>query len=175
MIKQYSTPVAQTWSGPIYKKAIDYLTRILLRLHLAPDREQTYKALPQRSLHRLYRHSHLERSAFSNVTHNKSAVFGAFFDLEKIKSICRDNDLQFRNRIIYVERYTVRLVGDVVRGNERNGYPVLSEYVRKEKEKEKLPESPFRDFESGREIDLYDVVYIPEGNPCKLKTRAQKS
>jgi len=32
-------------------------------------------------------------------------------------------------------------------------------------------------YTTDREIDLYDIVYIlyiPEGNPCNLKTRAQK-
>jgi hypothetical protein len=43
LIGQYSTNVKNLWAGAIYKKSLEYLTRILLRLHLAPRREQKYK------------------------------------------------------------------------------------------------------------------------------------
>ncbi|KAF9167971.1 hypothetical protein DFQ26_002196 [Actinomortierella ambigua] len=42
-IRQFSTAVNNLWSGPIYNKALDYLLRILLRLHLAPNREAKYR------------------------------------------------------------------------------------------------------------------------------------
>jgi hypothetical protein len=41
-IRQYSTAVGNLWRGNIYYKSFDYLTRILLRLHLAPVREAAF-------------------------------------------------------------------------------------------------------------------------------------
>jgi hypothetical protein len=41
-IRLLSTAVGNLWTGSIYKKSLDYLLRILLRLHLAPDRESKY-------------------------------------------------------------------------------------------------------------------------------------
>ena len=37
-----STAVSNLWTGAIYKKSLDYLLRILLRLQLAPERENKY-------------------------------------------------------------------------------------------------------------------------------------
>jgi len=42
-IGEYATNVKLLWEGAIYKKLIEYLTRIILRLHLAPQREQKFK------------------------------------------------------------------------------------------------------------------------------------
>jgi len=42
-IRQYSTAVGNLWQGNIYYKSLDYLTRVLLRLHLAPVREAAFK------------------------------------------------------------------------------------------------------------------------------------
>jgi hypothetical protein len=42
-IRQLSTAIANMWEGSIYKKSLDYLLRILLRIHLAPKREQRYQ------------------------------------------------------------------------------------------------------------------------------------
>lgn len=41
-IRLLSTAVGNIWTGSIFKKCLDYLLRILLRLHLAPDRESKY-------------------------------------------------------------------------------------------------------------------------------------
>jgi len=38
-----STNILNMWSGTIYSKSLDYLLRILLRLHLAKNREESYK------------------------------------------------------------------------------------------------------------------------------------
>lgn len=37
--------MANIWNGKTFKKALEYLVRILLRLHLAPRREEGYKRL----------------------------------------------------------------------------------------------------------------------------------
>ena len=42
-LQQLSTAESNMWSGAIYPKSLDYLIRILLRLHLAPKREASYK------------------------------------------------------------------------------------------------------------------------------------
>ncbi|KAF9081061.1 hypothetical protein BGX27_005113, partial [Mortierella sp. AM989] len=38
-LRQYSTATSNIWEGSIYRKSLDYLLRVLLRLHLAPARE----------------------------------------------------------------------------------------------------------------------------------------
>ncbi|KAF8945703.1 hypothetical protein BGZ46_005976, partial [Entomortierella lignicola] len=42
-LKQLSTATSNMWEGSIYNKSMDYLLRILLRLHLAPERERKYQ------------------------------------------------------------------------------------------------------------------------------------
>ncbi|KAG0006831.1 hypothetical protein BGZ65_003080, partial [Modicella reniformis] len=44
-IGEYSTAVSNLWEGDVYRKSLEYLTRILLRLHLAPEREKKYKSI----------------------------------------------------------------------------------------------------------------------------------
>ncbi|KAK3821279.1 MAG: hypothetical protein J3Q66DRAFT_149770 [Benniella sp.] len=49
-----------------------------------------------------------------NVTRypaNKEAIFGAFFDMRRIKAVCKDHGLVFNNRITYVYPYAIRLTG----------------------------------------------------------------
>ena len=41
-VRLLSTAVSNLWTGAIYKKSLDYLLRILLRLQLAPERENKY-------------------------------------------------------------------------------------------------------------------------------------
>ena len=42
-MRQYHTAIGNMWQGNIYHKSLDHLTRILLRLHLAPAREAAFK------------------------------------------------------------------------------------------------------------------------------------
>ncbi|KAG0209409.1 hypothetical protein BGX31_002132, partial [Mortierella sp. GBA43] len=42
-IGEFSTNLGNMWKGASYSKALDYLLRTLLRLHLAPNRESKYK------------------------------------------------------------------------------------------------------------------------------------
>lgn len=46
-IKELATNISNLWNGAVFSKALDYLLRILLRLHLAPKRERRY----QKQLH----------------------------------------------------------------------------------------------------------------------------
>lgn len=39
-IREFSTALQNLWQGNVYEKSLDYLLRILLRLHLAPIREK---------------------------------------------------------------------------------------------------------------------------------------
>jgi hypothetical protein len=45
LLRQFATAVGNLWEGSAYKKSLDYVTRILLRLHLAPVREAKYKEM----------------------------------------------------------------------------------------------------------------------------------
>ncbi|KAF9079701.1 hypothetical protein BGX27_006066, partial [Mortierella sp. AM989] len=38
-IREFATATSNLWNGAIYKKSLDYLLRVLLRVHLAPNRE----------------------------------------------------------------------------------------------------------------------------------------
>ncbi|KAF9080311.1 hypothetical protein BGX27_005531, partial [Mortierella sp. AM989] len=42
-IRQFTTSIQNLWNGSVYEKSLDYLLRILLRLHLAPLRESKFK------------------------------------------------------------------------------------------------------------------------------------
>ncbi|KAF9559817.1 hypothetical protein EC968_006474 [Mortierella alpina] len=42
-IRELATAFGNLWEGSIYAKLLDYLLRILLRLHLAPERERTHR------------------------------------------------------------------------------------------------------------------------------------
>ncbi|KAF9992781.1 hypothetical protein BGZ65_011808, partial [Modicella reniformis] len=73
---------------------------------------------------------------------NKRAVFGAFFDLEKIDRTCAKYGLRFYNRVVYVNQYTVRVVGSVIPngglliGNrKRTGHPVVSQLEQRRKKR----------------------------------------
>ncbi|KAF9577684.1 hypothetical protein BGW38_006953, partial [Lunasporangiospora selenospora] len=44
--------------------------------------------------------------------HHKDAVFGAFFDLEKVQRLCRKHGLRFAHRVAFVDRFTVRIMGE---------------------------------------------------------------
>ncbi|KAG0275395.1 hypothetical protein BGZ97_010304, partial [Linnemannia gamsii] len=43
LMTEMSTSFTNMWQGPLYDKLLGYLLRILLRLHLAPEREAAYK------------------------------------------------------------------------------------------------------------------------------------
>ncbi|KAF9987217.1 hypothetical protein BGZ65_004674 [Modicella reniformis] len=65
---------------------------------------------------------------------NKRTLFESFFDMKKVESICYDHGLLFRNRITYVDEWTVRLTGRVIaNGEDRRGYPVVSKYDKRRK------------------------------------------
>ncbi|KAF9575475.1 hypothetical protein BGW38_008227, partial [Lunasporangiospora selenospora] len=42
-LRELGTNIANLWNGNIYNKMLDYLLRILLRVHLAPEREARWK------------------------------------------------------------------------------------------------------------------------------------
>ncbi|KAF9948128.1 hypothetical protein BGZ72_009918 [Mortierella alpina] len=90
------------------------------------------------------RHGHVvtSRAQITADPENKNAVLGAFFDLSVIDKICSDHGLQFRQRIVYVNRRTVHIVGRVIpHGRGRQGYPVESRLERRKRERKKQPPS----------------------------------
>ncbi|KAK3816156.1 MAG: hypothetical protein J3Q66DRAFT_431801 [Benniella sp.] len=62
---------------------------------------------------------------------NKEAIFGAFFDMRRIKAVCKDHGLVFNNRITYVDPYTIRLTGKVLPSENRQ--PAMSPYEARRK------------------------------------------
>ncbi|CAO3564902.1 unnamed protein product [Mortierella alpina] len=65
---------------------------------------------------------------------NKRAVFGAFFDLEKIDNICSKHGLTFANRLGFCDKFTIHLTGEQIKhggakgSGARAGYPSSSQY-----------------------------------------------
>src|SRR5690606_22305586 len=43
-VREFTTAVKNLWNGSIYSKMLEFLLRILLRLHLAPRREERNRA-----------------------------------------------------------------------------------------------------------------------------------
>ena len=64
-IRQYATAIANMWTGSIYHKSLDYLLRILLRLHLAPKREARFKDQVKAILERKQKQSQAKSSTES--------------------------------------------------------------------------------------------------------------
>ncbi|KAF8962934.1 hypothetical protein BGZ46_001095, partial [Entomortierella lignicola] len=51
-IRQFSTAVSNIWQGTILTRSLEYLLRILLRLHLAPTRENKYQEVVKLAIER---------------------------------------------------------------------------------------------------------------------------
>ncbi|KAF9109429.1 hypothetical protein BGX27_007636 [Mortierella sp. AM989] len=73
---------------------------------------------------------------------NKRSVMGSFFNMEKVDQICRFHGLAFRNRITFIDEYTIRLTGDVLpNGDQRKGYPIENQYENRKKQQKKKTQS----------------------------------
>ncbi|KAF9344070.1 hypothetical protein BGX34_006019, partial [Mortierella sp. NVP85] len=67
---------------------------------------------------------------------HKKAVFGAFFNVGKAQQLCLDRKMIFANRITFVDRFTLRIMGEVIpNGPDRTTGPVYSEYEAAKREK----------------------------------------
>ncbi|KAI8347457.1 hypothetical protein B0O80DRAFT_465736 [Mortierella sp. GBAus27b] len=65
---------------------------------------------------------------------DKRTIFESFFDMSKVERICGAHGLGFRERITFVDQWTVRLTGRVIdHGASRSGYPVVSAYDERKK------------------------------------------
>ncbi|KAF9560849.1 hypothetical protein EC968_005983 [Mortierella alpina] len=64
----------------------------------------------------------------------KRAIFGSFFDLQKVDSLCSKHGLTFANRITFQDRFTIRIMGNVIpHGPDRTGYLTISNYQERKK------------------------------------------
>ncbi|KAF9352621.1 hypothetical protein BGX26_009601 [Mortierella sp. AD094] len=71
---------------------------------------------------------------------NKRAVFGAFFNMKYIEQVCHAHGLKFADRITFVDRFTIKLMGEVIsHGVERQGHPIAYNYDEKRKRKKYKP------------------------------------
>ncbi|KAG9063538.1 hypothetical protein KI688_004422 [Linnemannia hyalina] len=82
----------------------------------------------------------LDRQPISSVvtaTKHKDAVFSNFFDLDAINAMCQNYKLRFRQRLTFVNRYTIRILGEVIpEGVDRGeGVPVVSVWDESRKDK----------------------------------------
>ncbi|KAI8351002.1 hypothetical protein B0O80DRAFT_120237 [Mortierella sp. GBAus27b] len=76
----------------------------------------------------------------ANVRANKEAIFGAFFNTDKMQQLCRQHGLKFADRVSFVDRFTVRIMGEVIQqGPDRVNGPVESQYEARKKNKKARP------------------------------------
>ncbi|KAF9973034.1 hypothetical protein BGZ75_001284, partial [Mortierella antarctica] len=69
------------------------------------------------------------RNSVTQPPANKKVVIEAFLDVEKVTALCRSHGLAFRDRITFVDPYTVRLTGAVIKKDgDRERHPVVSRY-----------------------------------------------
>ncbi|KAI8349760.1 hypothetical protein B0O80DRAFT_140303 [Mortierella sp. GBAus27b] len=67
---------------------------------------------------------------------HKDAVLESFFDMSKVHSTCHDHGITFTDRLIYVDRYTVRLQGEIIPALESNRrHPFVNHYDERKKRK----------------------------------------
>jgi hypothetical protein len=76
-IGELATNINNLWSGSIYNKSLDYLLRILLRIHLAPKREEKYKEQSR-------------RKGLKQETPSSKSPMERRASLRKTKSLCDD-------------------------------------------------------------------------------------
>ncbi|KAF9578965.1 hypothetical protein BGW38_004979 [Lunasporangiospora selenospora] len=67
---------------------------------------------------------------------NKRAIFEAFFDLPKIAQICDRHGLDFADRLVFVDRHCVRILGkEKEYSQDHSGYRRRSKYEERRKQK----------------------------------------
>ncbi|KAF9965940.1 hypothetical protein BGZ70_003732 [Mortierella alpina] len=70
------------------------------------------------------------RMSVTQPVTNKKVVVGAFLNITAVDALCRSHGLLFRDRLTYVDPYTVELTGSVIKEG-RN--PISSKYERRRK------------------------------------------
>ncbi|KAK3823614.1 MAG: hypothetical protein J3R72DRAFT_497108 [Linnemannia gamsii] len=76
-------------------------------------------------------------SSIVTATKHKEAIFSNFFDLDAINSMCKKYNLCFSQRLTFVNRYTIRILGEVIPEGEDRGKraPVVSVLDESKKDK----------------------------------------
>ncbi|KAF9343017.1 hypothetical protein BGX34_007345, partial [Mortierella sp. NVP85] len=104
---------------------------------------------------------------------NKEAVFGAFFDMRRVKAVCKDHGLVFANRITYVDPYTIRLTGKVVASDNRQ--PAKSPYEARKKTNHGNPTGKKWDNEfAASGLSVEDVEQYAEQATANVKAMETK-
>ncbi|KAF9176304.1 hypothetical protein BGZ49_006422, partial [Haplosporangium sp. Z 27] len=85
-LRQYSTAIANLWGGSIYRKLLDYLLRILLRLHLAPTREANYRSQTERHMKAAEEKKKMQEEQSKSMTRKlwRSKVAGLLDELSDV-------------------------------------------------------------------------------------------
>ncbi|KAK3825547.1 MAG: hypothetical protein J3Q66DRAFT_106533 [Benniella sp.] len=67
----------------------------------------------------------------------KEEMFSSFFDLVKIRKICEDHGPTFAERLVYVDRYTVRIQGELIPPSPgSNRQPFIDAYGERRKKRQ---------------------------------------
>ncbi|KAG0064077.1 hypothetical protein BGZ90_002382 [Linnemannia elongata] len=87
----------------------------------------------------IYDKSHKPIASVITATKNQTDVFDNFFDIEAIHGLCRKYKLRFAFRLTFVNRHTVRVLGEAIpEGQERGqGGPVISMLDEQKKDRTK--------------------------------------
>ncbi|KAF9177831.1 hypothetical protein BGZ49_005492, partial [Haplosporangium sp. Z 27] len=82
----------------------------------------------------------LTNGSMVSTPENKRAVFSAFFNMTEVDNLCNAHGLVFKNRITFVDKYTVRIMGAVISHDNINrfGHPISSQYETKRKKKRNM-------------------------------------
>ncbi|KAF9959664.1 hypothetical protein BGZ65_000194 [Modicella reniformis] len=88
-----------------------------------------------------------QRQQVTTIPGNKRAIMGAFFDMATIDELCHKHGLEFQNRITYVDRYSVYLLGNTIPNGQtigegpkhRTGHPVRSQLDQRRKNQRGRP------------------------------------
>ena len=105
-LEQFATAVDNLWSGSIYTKLLEYLLRILLRLHLTPNREQgnfeRNRAREQKKQERCVNEQLTERTV-SDMSSWKRKVLCLCNKLAELKTDSTDNKRTTRGNAIMAQ------------------------------------------------------------------------
>ncbi|KAG0244478.1 hypothetical protein BGX31_009047 [Mortierella sp. GBA43] len=88
----------------------------------------------------------------------------SFFDMEKVKTICKTHGLEFKRRMMYVDEFTVQLLGTVIPHNGgRKGHPIVSQLEERKKDNRK----------KGRRSPWLETFLTSQMSKDDIKTKAK--
>ncbi|KAF9943780.1 hypothetical protein BGZ70_005438, partial [Mortierella alpina] len=104
-MRQFSVAIDNLWSGPTHRKLLDFVVRVLLRLHLAPRREQAYRERLAAAVQRRRQEMALRKSKPQSKTKIKWRTAALFDELAEALDSQRPNRVQGILHQLYTLHY----------------------------------------------------------------------